>query len=739
MNPDIQKVKKALLFVLPAIGYLFLFGKYFFGDTYLFGFAEWYSPYSVDHAWDYFFKSLFLYSDNNWGIPQYYPSINIFNFYRWIMFLVFGVSLGQKVIILSLFYFSFFGSFLFLKTITKEKKFSYILSIIFSLNPFILSHFVFGHHVLIISMFQLLLSGHFLIKFYENKDKLNLIWVVILFSINPIHPLYIPFYLFLYFLIGLYKKINFLNNVKYLLLILIMFFLLNASWTLNLVFGSKSVGEVLDYRVSDMERLAKRSRPILNSFLNSEYYNEDTFLNNNANAKSLFDLSSILIWILIASAMLKSKIADRRVYLFLLAVALALMVLLTGSFNPFGKELFEKIYNLKVYQLYREIYHFTFLLIPILFFLLAILYSNIKNKNILKQLFLGVVVISLFFRVLGVSEYSKLPTLSKKIYTSNAKDMAENADMYKFICDKYNTGQYIFFLPFYYTTHDLRTGAKDTEGGADLFLARNCVATIGNGITLTTPYEKILKVFDKNEYNSTLFSRAGIEYVIFRKDFISSNENAYSTDLVRHNIESDSNFKFIEENKNFIVYKNNYNEGLLKSSNLSFEKINPTKFRLFIKNIKNYQSLFFYEIYNTNWEIFLSSINPNESCTAKTFYENSNLTECQHEEKYFEGEELSYLWKKPIFDDTHKLVNEYANKWTIDPEYIKQNFSKEYYKENSDGSIDVEMVLYFKPQSYFYLGLIISGTTLLSCLGYLLYDWRKRRKLIKKEQRIDTP
>ena len=101
---------------------------------------------------------------------------------------------------------------------------------------------------------------------------------------------------------------------------------------------------------------------------------------------------------------------------------------------------------------------------------------------------------------------------------------------------------------------------------------------------------------------------------------------------------------------------------------------------------------------------------------------------------------LTFLYRKPIFDDTHCLVREYANGWTIDPEYIKQNFSKEYYNENPDGSIDIELVMYFKPQSYFYLGLLISGTTLLGCFGYLIYDWQRRKniKLTKKNDKENS-
>ena len=36
-------------------------------------------------------------------------------------------------------------------------------------------------------------------------------------------------------------------------------------------------------------------------------------------------------------------------------------------------------------------------------------------------------------------------------------------------------------------------------------------------------------------------------------------------------------------------------------------------------------------------------------------------------------------------------------------------------------------VIEFFPQRWFYLGLLISGTTLLACLGYLGYDFFRRR------------
>jgi len=111
----------------------------------------------------------------------------------------------------------------------------------------------------------------------------------------------------------------------------------------------------------------------------------------------------------------------------------------------------------------------------------------------------------------------------------------------------------------------------------------------------------------------------------------------------------------------------------------------------------------------------------------------SEVTECNPKFRFYQGGEFSYLWQKPVFDEKHQLANEWANAWEIDPDYIKDHYSSNYYKQNTDGSIDIELILFFKPQLYFYLGLIVSGTTLIFCLGYLIFDWlknRKKRKII---------
>ena len=188
--------------------------------------------------------------------------------------------------------------------------------------------------------------------------------------------------------------------------------------------------------------------------------------------------------------------------------------------------------------------------------------------------------------------------------------------------------------------------------------------------------------------------------------------------------------KKIFENNDYVIYTFSNNSILdprIQSPNLYFKKINPTKYRLYIKNIKYQQSLNFADSFHNDWHLYLKSNPTDDWCESQYFYQNINTTKCKREEKMFQGDELNYLFGESIFDNTHRVVNEYSNGWTIDPEYIKANYPQQYYRRYADGSIDIELILYFKPQSYYYLGLVISMLAFLGCFGYLTWTYRRKR------------
>ena len=82
--------------------------------------------------------------------------------------------------------------------------------------------------------------------------------------------------------------------------------------------------------------------------------------------------------------------------------------------------------------------------------------------------------------------------------------------------------------------------------------------------------------------------------------------------------------------------------------------------------------------------------------------------------------------KDLLFEDTQKEALGYANKWTIDPEKIKNALSSEYYETNPDGSINIDLVLYFKPQIYQNIAITLALLTVVSSIGFLVFLRLKR-------------
>lgn len=167
---------------------------------------------------------------------------------------------------------------------------------------------------------------------------------------------------------------------------------------------------------------------------------------------------------------------------------------------------------------------------------------------------------------------------------------------------------------------------------------------------------------------------------------------------------------------------------------LQFTAINPTKQTVQTKGATKPFLLSFAESFNAGWKLYLRPIKEASACTPVSA--GGEVIECQSKPVFIQSGDIGLLKAKPIFDDKHIKLNGYANGWMVDPAYIKANYSKDYYRTNADGSLDFNLVVYFQPQSYFYIGMIISGVTLAGCLGFLGFGVvRSRRK--KRQAKLD--
>ncbi len=140
---------------------------------------------------------------------------------------------------------------------------------------------------------------------------------------------------------------------------------------------------------------------------------------------------------------------------------------------------------------------------------------------------------------------------------------------------------------------------------------------------------------------------------------------------------------------------------------ITFKKINPTKYVVKVERARGPFWLVFSESFHNQWHLYyLQPIASNLQLFKEIVaaYPNLKVKEAKHIMQ-FTPQDIRFLFEKPL-KAQHHLVNGYANGWYIEPEKL------------SLGE-DFTLVLYFWPQSLFYLGLIISGLTLIGCV-YLL-------------------
>ncbi len=144
----------------------------------------------------------------------------------------------------------------------------------------------------------------------------------------------------------------------------------------------------------------------------------------------------------------------------------------------------------------------------------------------------------------------------------------------------------------------------------------------------------------------------------------------------------------------FKSFPQNFNE-------LSYKKVASYQYEIAINNLKDEKKLVFLDPFSKDWVLYLQSDN--------------------NKRAYAQAENI--------------LVYDYANGWVISPRKIKENYEKEFYTTNSDGSMNLNMRLYFVPQQYNLPIYIISlGTFIILCV-IVIFGFREKSKKAKRDEK----
>jgi hypothetical protein len=155
-------------------------------------------------------------------------------------------------------------------------------------------------------------------------------------------------------------------------------------------------------------------------------------------------------------------------------------------------------------------------------------------------------------------------------------------------------------------------------------------------------------------------------------------------------------------------YTNNQTPGSQPATpKITFQKDNLSKYQVKIENATSPFFLIFSESYNPWWKAYVEN-SPAQFGDVVGTDDKFGVTETSTNQS---GgmDNVNYLFGEPLPENTHFMVNGYANAWLIDPAVIPKN---------SDGSF--EITLYYVPQSYFEVGLTVSSIITVTCLVFVV-------------------
>lgn len=157
-------------------------------------------------------------------------------------------------------------------------------------------------------------------------------------------------------------------------------------------------------------------------------------------------------------------------------------------------------------------------------------------------------------------------------------------------------------------------------------------------------------------------------------DDLMPEKSAYLLDIIKNKKYSDFEVEYKNEKAEIVQAFSGSDAPSIK-----FSQIHPTKYRIIVHNAKTGFPLVFSESFHPEWKIYYTKLSGGS---------NSKIGET--------------WFKNPLSEEGHFLANIYANGWWIDINKVKN------YKKNPDGSIDFEMIMEYRPQRLFYLGLLVT-------------------------------
>lgn len=696
------------------------------------------------------FKELFFGWNNTLMLglnyTQNYTLIFPFAFFYFVLFKTFNIYITQALIFAGILFGGFYGFVLFAKReFSTNDRSIYLGAFLFAFNLYTITSFH-GASILLLPYVVMPYQLYFFNKIFTSKNFVPYsigfaFSVLFMTGINP--PLVaINSIVIIIYLVNLvityqlhHKKILLITRLSITILFSI---LLNLYWIVGIaLFYTHITADKIANILSEPLSMQNSASSYLNVFRtfglwsfgqgwqDKPYFNYSPVYITNP----IWIITMFLIPLIIFFSVFNKNNKKNILWILFLIIFAVPMVVGTNQ-GLFAGPYEWSYHHLPLFSMFRSGYKFIQVYILGLSLLLVYFLINIKIKR------QKIMLAGIFLLLLSLNAF---PLFSRRIFENIEKISLVPQYYYdaKYFFDTDKTEHRILLLPVQYSV--IFTWGF-TSGNPEFLWNKGLVARqggsddeISNALSLRLYHFLFTGQYDQA---NMLMHQLNVKYIVQRNDFDWKFYKNISQppDVIKKALQP---YKKIETFGKLDVYEvpKQFVNSLFVGSHISFKKISPVEFKIYVRNIKNPKNLSFLEFFDKDWKLFLEKKPSDAWCHPLATYENrlpseennkAIVTECKKSKSPLRLEDVSYAWKKPIFTSSHAMVQEYANGWQIDPSVIKKNYSSDYYSVNQDGSINAVLTLYFQTQSYFYNGLIISGITLVLFISYGLFIVIKR-------------
>lgn len=619
---------------------------------------------------------------------------------------------------------------LFLSFVFVEKLSKYILRILKqSANayvPFLVSFFyVFniyffflffrGIHTEVFAYFLIPANLLFFLKYLHEKQSIYILGSVssLLLAQNFGHLFIFSVTVFITFLwytlfvsLPSNRTQSFLRMLKYFLVM----FLLHAIWFVPTIFYYLDQAQNLQQNPYIMETTVSVS--FAEQIKNNSYTNSFRGLYGSLiGAKNFFPipeqhsiaalflfLDFFLILLFLVS---KTSLSNSKGYSFWFLVLVCSLVFNLGAYGHMSSFYVYVVEHVPLMMIFRAVdSKMNYLILISLAFLLTYVFAWLFQEKRLSKMQSGLYIFLVLACVYPVSGFLSKPfnheyttvnipgAYIKSIEEFNA--LANNSDLKKGIILPRTGYQWASFTTWGFWGYSFFQQSNANIGYFD----------VGNTAFSKNDYkfylDNISSLKNLEDINLDNLSEYGVDFLVIQKDFnynftpyyTFKNQDIEIEKMVDKNVDK---LNVVLENDFFNVYKINVNKNSSSETSAELLKINPTKYLIILNNLDSEKVIRLNKSFHKYWVVFPV--------------------------KEFSWWKAPFL--KPMADRNHYVEYGYANAW---------NLSQEDLDRAKDENGEVKLVLYFLPQTYFYYGIVVSITTMLILVGYLIFGFIRNRK-----------